>query len=271
MEAAADLIVDSAPGHAVEGDDEHLPGFEVARQRAVQQERQVRRRGELRRGAEASPLGVEAAREGALGGGHHAHVGEDRGLLDGRQLIADRAGQHLGLLQHLAPTQRPRLAERGQDSREAGASHPVAGREVRPGEEGLEVVGQEDRVGPSARAGEELRRRHVDLVDVGALLPVELDRDEPVVHLPRDLGIGEALPLHDVAPVAGRIPHRQEDGLVLPSRLLEGLVPPRIPIDRVPGMEKEVRARFVCQAIPRRGHPRSLPCGAGGSTFERIG
>jgi hypothetical protein len=52
-------------------------------------------------------------------------------------------------------------------------------------------------------AGHRDARLHVDRVEVGALLAVELDADEVLVHELRDPLVLERLALHHVAPVAG--------------------------------------------------------------------
>jgi hypothetical protein len=44
--------------------------------------------------------------------------------------------------------------------------------------------------------------RLVEIVDVGALFPIHLDADVKPVHLLGDGRVFEALPLHDVAPMA---------------------------------------------------------------------
>ena len=58
-----------------------------------------------------------------------------------------------------------------------------------------------------------MQRRHVDLVDVGPLLAVDLDVDEQLVHHARGGVVLEALVRHDVAPVAGRVADREQDRL----------------------------------------------------------
>ena len=72
----------------------------------------------------------------------------------------------------------PGVAQRLHDAAER--RHPVAlhGREVGPGVEGPPVGRAEDRHGPAARPGQGLGGRHVDGVEVGTLLAVDLDRDE---------------------------------------------------------------------------------------------
>ena len=78
--------------------------------------------------------------------------------------------------------------------------------------------GQEHGVRPAARAREQAAPLHVDLIDVRALLPVDLDAHEVLVHERRDLRIREDLTLHDMAPVAGAVAHGEKDRL----RLLPG-------------------------------------------------
>ncbi len=102
---------------------------------------------------------------------------------------------------------------------------------------------------PAAAAGQRLHRLHVDRVDVGPFLAVDLHVHEQPVH---DVGrcvVLERLVRHDVAPVARRVADREEDRLVLVARLREGLVAPRIPVDRVVAVLVEVRAGLVGQAI----------------------
>src|SRR5262249_61985456 len=48
-------------------------------------------------------------------------------------------------------------------------------------------------------------------------------------HRPRGLLVFEGLALHDVAPVARRVPDAEEDGLVPPARLLQRLGSPGVP------------------------------------------
>ena len=82
---------------------------------------------------------------------------------------------------------------------------PSCGREVGAAVERLAVGRQPHRHRPAASAGQRLHRRHVDGVDVGPLLAVDLDRHVVLVEERRDLGILERLLLHHVAPVAGRV------------------------------------------------------------------
>ena len=110
------------------------------------------------------------------------------------------------------------------------AGHPRASRRRKVGaaEERLELGREEDRHRPAAvPALKRLDRRHVDLVEVGPLLAVDLDVDEMLVHQGRDRGVLEALVLHHVAPVAGRVADREEDRPVLGLRPGQRLGTPR--------------------------------------------
>ena len=62
------------------------------------------------------------------------------------------------------------------------APRPVARREIGAAEERLAIGRQPDAHRPAARSGERLHRAHVDRVDVGPLLAIDLDADVVAVH-----------------------------------------------------------------------------------------
>ena len=86
--------------------------------------------------------------------------------------------------------------------------------EVGAAEERPPVGRQEDAHGPAAAPGHGLHGVHVDAVEVGALLAVDLDGDEVLVEVGGGGLVLERLALHDVAPVAGGVADGQEDGPV---------------------------------------------------------
>src|SRR5205823_6473437 len=120
----------------------------------------------------------------------------------------------------------------------------VLGRKVRASVERDAFGSQEHRHGPAAAAGHRLDGLHVDLVDVGPLLAVDLDVDEQLVHDASDVVVLEGLALHDVAPVTRRVAHREQHRPVLLLGPREGLRPPRVPVHRVVGVLQEVWARL---------------------------
>ncbi len=102
----------------------------------------------------------------------------------------------------------PGLMHAREDAGKTGHPPRVGRREIRAAEERLELGREEDRHRPAAMPGHRHHGRHVDLVEVGALFTVDLDVDEVLVHERRDVGVFEALALHHVAPVAGRVADR---------------------------------------------------------------
>jgi len=91
-------------------------------------------------------------------------------------------------------------------------------------------------------AGHGLNGCHVDGIDIGPFLPVDLHIDEEFVHDPGSRIILEGLVLHDVAPVARGIANGEEERPILGACPFEGLVTPRVPVHGVVGMLQEVGA-----------------------------
>ncbi len=102
---------------------------------------------------------------------------------------------------------------------------------------------------PAAVLAKVMQRRHVDLIDVRPLLAIDFDIDEQLVHHAGGGVVLKALVRHHMAPMAGRIPDRQQDWLVGLFGRGERFRPPRPPIDRVILVLKEIRARLVGEAI----------------------
>ena len=206
----------------------------------------------------ARPCGGELARRGARGrvAGAGERAADDRRRAGRRPSRSRPAGR--------ARPRRRRLSTL-EEALEAVA---VLGREVGAAEERPAVGGQEHRHRPAAAVAEGLQRGHVDLVDVGPLLAVDLDAHEMLVEEPGDLRVHEALALHDVAPVARAVADRQEDRLVLGLGPGERLGAPGIPVDRVVGVEQQVGAGLPGQPVGRRlgfrfGRGRAGPRGSG--------
>ena len=230
----------------------------VAAQVHAEQELERRRLRELGRAAEAAPLAVELARQGSGRLAEHAlgeRIGRRRELGRASYGIDHRRGLARDVAAPVAVGVRHRLEHLAE------ARQPVArlGREVRPAEERLAVGREEDGHRPAPVAGHRDHRVHVHRVDVRPLLAVDLDVHEALVHERRRLIVLERLVLHDVAPVAGGVPDREQDRPVLGPRPRERLVAPRVPVDRVVRVLEEVRARLLSEAI----HAHTLPMRAG--------
>jgi hypothetical protein len=81
-----------------------------------------------------------------------------------------------------------------------------------------------------------------------------------------DFWVGEALALHHVAPVTGGVADREEDRLVLTPGLLERLLAPRVPVDRIVRVLEQVRRFLAGQAV---GRLFAFGCGAAGRGAEQ--
>src|SRR5207302_10836354 len=122
-----------------------------------------------------------------------------------------------------------------------------------------DLLGSQERVQrPAAVAGHRLASLHAQRVDVGALLAVDLDAHEVLVHELSDLRLLEGLALHNVAPVAGRGPDRNEPrNVALPSGG-ERLLAPRLPVDGVVLVLEQIGRGLTREAV---GHLSSVPSG----------
>src|SRR5665647_3461322 len=103
-------------------------------------------------------------------------------------------------------------------------------REVGPGVDGLALRRDEDVERPAQVARERARGGEVAGVDIRVLLAVDLDADEMVVEVGGERRVAEALARHHVAPVAGRVPDRDEHRNVALARLRERLSTPAVPV-----------------------------------------
>ena len=106
-------------------------------------------------------------------------------------------------------------------------------RKIRATPDRLAVRRKEHRQRPAALFAEMMQRRHVDLVDVGALLAIDFDVDEQLIHHRRGHFVLETLVRHHVAPVAGGVSDREQDRLAGAFGLCQGFGAPRPPRDRI--------------------------------------
>src|SRR4029079_16415212 len=91
--------------------------------------------------------------------------------------------------------------------------------------------------------------RHVDGVDVRALLAVELDVDEEVVHHGRRLAVLEAVMRNAVAPMACCVADREQDRFAGALGVRQRLWPPRPPMHRVLLVLEEIGARLAAEPV----------------------
>ncbi len=141
------------------------------------------------------------------------------------------------------------LADRLQHLEKPRPPPALLRREIGPAPKRLAVGGQKHRQWPAALLAHQRQRVLVDLVEIGALLAIDLDVDEQLIHPPRNRGILEALMRHHMAPMAGGVADRQQDRLV--GRLGRGQcrLAPGLPVDRVVAVLEEVGARLFAEAV----------------------
>jgi hypothetical protein len=252
-EPAAQVVVHAARRHGVErrlGHRRQLGGAGV--DEPAEHEVEVLGGGELRGTTEAAPLVVVDLVERVQGLLEHL---EAHDLVAGGEAaaLAEGLGEPVGLLEELVALGRPGVGHRLEQLGERRHAATGSGREVGAPVEGTAVRGEEHGHRPAAPAGHRLHGVHVDGVDVGSLLPVDLHVHEVLVHDRCGGLVLEGLVRHDVAPVAGRVADAQQDRDVSPLGLGHGLRAPRPPVDRVVGVLAQVRARLVGEAVHAEG------------------
>ncbi len=249
VEAAAELVEDPAGRHPVQRELHHLQRLRPAPKVAAQQELQGHRLRELGRRGEAAPPGIEPLPDPLQRLPQHPLVQLARGPGERAGLHGDVLSDLPALLARVLAAVPPGVRDRQEHLAEARHAEPVAAGEIGPREERLPLGRQHHRHRPAALTGHRLHRAHVDGVDVRPLLPVHLDAHEVLVHERRGVRVLERLVRHHVAPVTGRVPHRQQDRLVLGPGALHRLGTPRVPVNRVVGVLEQVRAGLAGEAV----------------------
>jgi len=143
----------------------------------------------------------------------------------------------------------PSLAQAQQDLRKPRPPIALLGREVGSAEEGFSLRRHEHGQRPTAALTLHLDNFLIDVVEVGALLAIDLDVDEALVHQARDGGFLERFVRHDVTPVTRGVAHRYVDGLVLFSGSTKCFFSPWTPINGVLGVLPKIGGGFVGQSI----------------------
>ena len=138
----------------------------------------------------------------------------DHDLAGGPRLLGEPLHQGVAVLADALGLLAEQPRDLAQHIDEGGAAVARVLRKIRAAPHRLARGREEHRERPAALLAEQMQRVHVDLVDVGPLLAVDLDVDEQLVHHARGRLVLEALVRHHVAPVAGRVADREQDRLV---------------------------------------------------------
>ena len=158
----------------------------------------------------------------------------------------------LGVGQQAVSLVPPGVAERGDDLGPRGPAITLVGRIVGAGEERFQRVRVDERVErPATRAGERLTGRHVERIDVRALLAVDLDADKSLVHHRGRRLVSERLVFHHVAPVTGCVSDGHQQWPVEGAGEFDGVIIPRLPGHRVRGVLQQVGGGAVRKSVRR--------------------
>ena len=245
MKAAADLVEHAAGRHAVQRAQRKPSEPGQPRHAAVpEQERDARGVGELWGRAEPAVVLVGHVQQvdGGLVGRGPVECGSPRGRRAGRLGPPHSLDELFGVGGHVGAVLGPRLRKPPHDASKAAPPPHVRWRKVRAGVERLLVRREEHAQRPAALSGGHLARLLVHVVDVGALLAIDLYGHEMLVEQGRYRLVLERLVGHYVAPVARAVPHAQKDRLVLPLGPLQGRVVPGMPPHGVRGVLEQVGA-----------------------------
>ena len=254
-EAAAQMIVDAALAHALHA--QHDGGLHQQRlgsHVAAPEKLQHGTLRELRRAANATVVSVDLAQQSP---GHVLGLCLGHGLAwlaAGESL--QRFDQRCSVFVHFVAVAAIGLLDQAQHILEAGPAEARLQREVGAAPEGLGLGGEEHGERPAPLLAHEGERALVDGVEVGAFFAVQLDVDEELVHQRCRLIVLEALVGHDVAPVAGGIADREQDGLVGRLRLGQRVRSPRAPVHRIVAVLQEIGAGFGAQKVLAHGPSR---------------
>ena len=143
----------------------------------------------------------------------------------------------------------PEARDLGEDLAEARPAEARRIGEIGAAPERRAIGVEEHGERPAALLAEGMERVHIEPVDIGPLLAVDLDADEVGVQKLGGFRVLEALMGHDVAPVAGSIADGEQDRLVLGAGAVERCLAPGQPMDRIEAMLEKIGARFAVKLV----------------------
>ena len=254
MEAARDLIVKATIGHPFERQARHVlpvatpPTIITAKQKGKQ-----RARWKLRRTTKATMNLIDNRRQRADRAIDHrtARRIDKLGLLAGMAIGSrlQRRRDPFGLALDVAAALGKGLCNRLEDLRKRGHARSRLRRKVGTTVEGTPVGCQPDRHRPATMPRQANDGLHEDRIDIGPLLTIDLDVDVEAVHHRCRCRVLERLVRHHMAPVTGGIANAQQDRHIALACLGEGLVAPRLPVDRIVHVLPQIRRRLGGKAV----------------------
>ncbi len=184
VEPSAKMVADAAACHRAERLQRHVErglcgGAGVIAEQEIDQDRP----GKLRRGAKAALGGVVTRPQILVSAIEHSGVQAFRcARRSGAGLRFDELRPALCGLENLSSIGRPLRTDAPQQRSKPGLPVAIVGRKVRRSEKRLQVRGEKHRHRPSAATGRVQDVAHVDTVDIGPFLAIDLDRNDRAVH-----------------------------------------------------------------------------------------
>ncbi len=221
-----------------------LRGCALAR---APQQLEQRALGKLRRAAQAAMRHVDRARDAVRRTVELREPDDD--LARRPRLLGQPRHQRIAVFADAVRLLAEQPRELAQHVGERGAAVARLLRKIRAAPHRLARGREKHRERPAALLAEEMQRVHVDLVDVGPLLAVDLDVDEQLVHHARRRLVLEALVRHHVAPVTSRVADREQDRPVGALRLGKRIRSPWPPVDRIVLVLQQIRRGLAGEAI----------------------
>ncbi len=250
MKSAANLVVDAAARHLLQGEGDGVQGVLAAAADVIAQQKfQVHGLGELGRTPEPAVLLVIIA-EDALRRRRQQISIEGAGVAaDIQHPPIQRFRQRLGGTLHLIAPFAIGIRHPHQHLPERRHIKARLAREIGPAIKRATIRHQKNRHRPAPVPAEGLHRLHVDVVHVRALFPVHLDVYKQFVHQAGGGVVLKALVRHHMTPVAGAVPHAEQDGLVFLAGLLKGFLAPGVPVHRIFLVLEQVGTRLMLQTV----------------------
>ena len=253
MKSSAQLVVHAATGHLLQTQCHKIaPFLPAGTGEMAKEEGQAHGSRKLGRSREAAVSPVKTGGqliEGQVEAGGRHFAGARREGVHGRQALHDVRTPSFNLLFLFSIG----LGEGQTEPPEAGASEAVLRREIGPPVKRDLIGSQKHGHGPAAASGGHLNVIHVEGIQVGPFLSIDLDVHEVGVHDFGDGFIFERLPLHDMAPVASRITDAEQNRLVFPLGLVQGFLPPGVPVHWIVGMLSQIGTGLVDQSVGKFG------------------
>jgi len=252
-EAAAHMIIETAQDGRVHGGGDELDELlDAGAQIGAPENLQENRLGKFHIADLAAQENVVALTD--------AHAGDVE--LDGLGLAAHVAVQQighplisdLGALSHVVGLVAVERGHVGEDAAEGRLIQPVFLGQIAGDEIGIALGVEEEVERPAALVTHGIGGGLVKLIEIGALEPVGDHRNEILVDLLGDFGIGEALPVHHMAPMAGGVTQGQEDGLSFLFGLGQDVVAPYPPRHGIVLVRQEIGAGGGVESTHRGFH-----------------